>query len=77
MTVRFATEQDIPEINTLLYQVNNVHADGRSDIFIHGRKKYTSLKHLVKLPKEGRDTTVLTLKGNHSNNGNELKCTKM
>ena len=50
MTVRFATEQDIPEINTLLYQVNNVHADGRSDIFIHGRKKYTSddLKEILK-----------------------------
>ena len=41
MKVRNATTKDIEQINTLLLQVNNVHADGRDDIFIHGRKKYT------------------------------------
>lgn len=41
MIIRRADKNDIDGINTLLYQVNNVHADGRSDLFIHGRKKYT------------------------------------
>ena len=41
MKVRNATTKDIEQINTLLLQVNNVHADGRDDIFIHGKKKYT------------------------------------
>lgn len=42
MTIRRAIPNDIDGINTLLYQVNDVHADGRSDIFIHGRKKYNN-----------------------------------
>lgn len=41
MIIRRAEKNDINGINTLLYQVNNVHADGRSDIFIHNKKKYT------------------------------------
>ncbi len=40
MNIRRAEIKDIPTINTLLYQVNNVHADGRDDIFIHNKKKY-------------------------------------
>ena len=41
MKVRNAAPKDIGQINALLFQVNNVHADGRDDIFIHGKKKYT------------------------------------
>lgn len=40
MIIRRAVPSDIDGINTLLYQVNNVHADGRPDIFIRDEKKY-------------------------------------
>lgn len=41
MSIRRAQEKDIEQIRTLLYQVNNVHADGRPDLFKHGQRKYT------------------------------------
>ena len=41
MFVRRAVTKDIPEIARLLYQVNNVHADIRPDLFIHGKRKYS------------------------------------
>lgn len=41
MIIRRAVKDDIDEINRLLRQVLEVHADGRPDIFISGRKKYT------------------------------------
>lgn len=41
MTVRFADEKDIPQINSLLYQVATVHHNGRPDLFKGGAKKYT------------------------------------
>ncbi len=41
MIIRRAVKDDIEEINRLLRQVLEVHADGRPDIFISGRKKYT------------------------------------
>ncbi len=40
-TLRPATESDIPQLESLLYQVHGVHAVGRPDLFIPGRKKYT------------------------------------
>lgn len=51
--VREAEKKDIPAIMELLKQVNNVHAEGRPDIFISNRTKYTSheveeLLHSVK-----------------------------
>lgn len=38
--IRKANVHDLDGINHLLYQVNNVHADGRPDLFQHGSKKY-------------------------------------
>ena len=40
MFVRRAVSKDIPEIARLLYQVNNVHADIRPDLFVHDLRKY-------------------------------------
>ena len=42
MNIRKAESQDIPQIETLLYQVHKVHADKRPDLFIPGMKKYTA-----------------------------------
>ncbi len=41
LRVRRAEHRDEPRINDLLFQVNNVHAYGRPDIFIANEKKYT------------------------------------
>ena len=38
--IRRAKESDLAGINNLLFQVNNVHADGRPDLFSRGGKKY-------------------------------------
>ncbi len=40
--IRRAEEKDIARINELLYQVQQLHADGRPDIFKTGAKKYTT-----------------------------------
>ncbi len=40
--IRKAIENDIPRILDLLSQVNDVHAEGRPDFFIKGRRKYSS-----------------------------------
>lgn len=42
MYIRKAEKKDIPQIETLLYQVAKVHSDGRPDLFQAGTKKYTS-----------------------------------
>ena len=39
--IRKAENKDIDQIMVLLHQVNDIHADGRPDLFIHGRTKYT------------------------------------
>lgn len=44
MDVRLARLEDLPEIGRLLYQVNDLHAQGRSDIFIKGQRKYTDME---------------------------------
>lgn len=41
MNIRRATEEDIPRLDDLLYQVHRVHSMGRPDIFRAGNKKYT------------------------------------
>jgi len=41
MRLRPAEVRDIPRIGELLLQVNNVHAQGRPDLFIPDRRKYT------------------------------------
>lgn len=42
MYIRKAEKKDIPQIETLLYQVAKVHSDGRPDLFQAGTKKYSS-----------------------------------
>lgn len=38
--IRKAKQNDIPRILELLSQVNDVHAEGRPDFFIRGKRKY-------------------------------------
>lgn len=38
MNIRKAEKKDIPQIETLLYQVAKVHSDGRPDLFQAGKK---------------------------------------
>ncbi len=49
MNIRRAREQDMPDIDRLLIQVNMVHHKGRPDLFKAGQKKYTDeqLKALI------------------------------
>lgn len=42
MIIRKAEKKDIPQIEKLLFQVNNVHAEGRPDLFKKDCKKYIS-----------------------------------
>lgn len=50
MEIRKAEEKDIKGIMKLLVQVNDIHAEGRPDIFIKGRTKYDDegLKKIIK-----------------------------
>ena len=41
MMIRSACVEDIPQLNKLLLQVQQVHAQARPDIFVSGAKKYT------------------------------------
>ena len=45
--IRKAKENDIPRILDLLSQVNDVHAEGRPDFFIKGKRKYTEAELIV------------------------------
>jgi len=58
MQIRRAEQKDIPALDHLLFQVNNVHADGRPDIFIHDRKKYTDEELSLLLQDEDRPVFV-------------------
>ena len=49
MTIRIAEDKDLDRIKYLLLQVNNVHADGRPDIFIKDCMKYTDKEILDQL----------------------------
>ena len=42
MKIRIAENPDIPQIETLLYQVQKIHSDKRPDLFTAGSKKYTA-----------------------------------
>ena len=53
MTVRRAEEKDIPVLKTLLMEVLNIHAQGRPDIFVPNRTKYTD-EELVKMISDPR-----------------------
>ena len=56
MAVRRAEVRDIPRLEEILYQVHDVHASVRPDLFIKGKKKYTAdeLKALL----ESDDTVI-------------------
>lgn len=41
MNIRQAIQADIPQVAKLLYQVQDVHAKGRPDLFCEGARKYT------------------------------------
>lgn len=41
ITIRRAEERDIPRVVELLYQVHDIHAQKRPDLFTIGAKKYT------------------------------------
>lgn len=57
--IRKATEKDIDGIISLLYQVHEVHAEGRPDIFIPGGIKYTEENVKEILKKENSPIFVL------------------
>ena len=50
LNIRRAEQRDCKEIMELLRQVNDIHADGRPDLFIHGCTKYTQaeLEEIIK-----------------------------
>lgn len=50
VVIRRAEEKDLGQITNLLYQVHQVHAEGRPDIFKPGMKKYSTqeLRALIK-----------------------------
>jgi len=58
LTVIKADKTHIPDLARLLHQVNDVHADGRPDIFIHGQRKYTDSQLEELLPKADRPVFV-------------------
>lgn len=53
MTVRVAEKKDTKEILRLLLQVNQVHADGRPDLFKNGGQKYTEADLEEKMGRSG------------------------
>lgn len=52
INIRQANEFDIPAIMNLLHQVNDIHADGRPDLFLQGQTKYDveDLKQILSDP---------------------------
>ncbi len=58
ITVRRAAQGDIPRMIDLLYQVHDVHAQGRPDLFKIGAKKYTEEELSEILKDEGKPIFV-------------------
>ena len=44
MKIRLATEKDVNRLQDLLYSVQNLHAEGRPDVFVYGTRKYSDAK---------------------------------
>ncbi len=44
MNIRLAKENDSEKLQQLLFSVQNLHAEGRPDVFIKGTKKYSDKK---------------------------------
>lgn len=62
MIIRKAEKKDIPQIEKLLFQVNNVHAEGRPDLFKKDCKKYTS-EELEAILQEGSRPIFTAMEG--------------
>ena len=58
MKIRRALPEDIPRLGELLFQVLNVHHQGRPDLFKGGVKKYTDEQLCDILKDEGRPVFV-------------------
>ncbi len=58
VNIRRAQEKDINKIVDLLYQVHQVHVDGRPDIFKAGARKYTTPELLELLQNEQKPIFV-------------------
>lgn len=58
LTIRRATMNDIPVLDTLLYQVHKVHSDARPDLFKDGAKKYTDDELAAIIPDDNRPIFV-------------------
>ncbi len=58
MSIRKACAEDLPGIRRLLRQVNQIHADGRPDLFKSGGIKYTDSELASLLEDAGRPVYV-------------------
>ena len=63
MEIRRAGEQDLAGIRNLLLQVNQLHADGRPDLFKSGGIKYTDAELLAIFPDDARPVFVCVRSG--------------
>lgn len=51
MNIRLAQEKDVDRLQDLLLSVQNLHANGRPDVFVYGTRKYSD-KHVLDIMKE-------------------------
>ncbi|MDO5107854.1 MAG: GNAT family N-acetyltransferase, partial [Coriobacteriaceae bacterium] len=58
MLIRFAIDDDLPGISSLLGQVLALHAEGRPDIFRSGTRKYTDEQILALIADDERPLFV-------------------
>ncbi len=63
LLIRRATQQDLPAISKLLFQVHKVHSDVRPDLFKAGAKKYTDEEVSAILKNENTPVFVAEEKG--------------
>ncbi len=63
LLIRRATQQDLPAISKLLFQVHKVHSDVRPDLFKAGAKKYTDEEVTAILKNENTPVFVAEEKG--------------
>ena len=63
MTIRRASQNDIPALSELLLQVCNVHHDGRPDLFKPDGTKYTPAQLEEMIPDDNRPIFVAETEG--------------
>jgi ribosomal protein S18 acetylase RimI-like enzyme len=59
--IRRAEERDLEDIARLLCQVENIHADGRPDLFRHGERKYNDAELREIVSDDTRPVFVATM----------------